>query len=71
VGYRREKGMIKKLDTEKAHIWWALGIIFGAIAKTFLPAFPFLEFSGVWTLGFLGVGGKRLMQKHEKFRSGD
>ncbi|GAH53301.1 unnamed protein product [marine sediment metagenome] len=62
--------MVKKLDTEKAHIWWALGIILGAIAKTFLDAFPFIEFASVWTFGFLGVGGKRLFEKHEKFRTG-
>ncbi|MCK4815521.1 hypothetical protein KA005_07110 [bacterium] len=63
--------MIKKINTEKAYVFWALGIILAAIATTFQPAFPFMEFAGVWTFGFLGVGGKRLMEKHEKFRPGE
>jgi len=58
---------IKKLNTEKAHLWWAIGVVFGAMAQTFLPEFPFIEFGGMWTVGFLGVGTKRLIQKHEKF----
>lgn len=63
--------MIKELNTEKAYVYWALGIVFASIAKTFFPAFPFLEFSGAWTLGFLGVGSKRTIEKHEKFRPGE
>lgn len=63
--------MIKKLNTEKAYVWWAIGIILAAIATTFKPAFPFIEFAGAWTLGFLGVGGKRAIEKHEKFRGGE
>ena len=63
--------MMKKINTEKAYVFWALGIILAAIATTFKPAFPFIEFAGVWTFGFLGVGGKRLMEKHEKFRPGE
>jgi len=63
--------MMKKIHTETAYVFWALGIILAAIAKTFQPAFPFMEFAGVWTFGFLGVGGKRLMEKHEKFRPGE
>ena len=63
--------MIKKINTEKAYVFWAIGIILAAIARTFQPSFPFMEFSGVWTFGFLGVGGKRLMEKHEKFRPGE
>jgi len=59
--------VVKKLNTEKAYVFWALGIVFGAIAKTFFSNFPFIEFSGVWTLGFLGVGAKRLMQKRTEF----
>ena len=63
--------MMKKINTEKAYVFWAIGIILAAIARTFQPAFPFMEFSGVWTFGFLGVGGKRLMEKHVKFRPGE
>jgi len=63
--------MMKKINTEKAYVFWAIGIILAAIARTFQPAFPFMEFSGVWTFGFFGVGGKRLMEKHEKFRPGE
>jgi len=63
--------MIKKLNTEKAYVFWALGIILGAVGKNFLDGFPYAEFAGFWTFGFLGVGGKRLMEKHEKFRPGE
>jgi len=61
---------IQKLNTEKAHLWWAIGIALGAIAQAFLPAFPYIEFGGMWTLGFLGVGAKRLTEKHSKFNGG-
>ena len=67
----RRKEMIKKLNTEKAYVYWAVGLILAAIAKTIFHAFPFIEFSGTWTLGFLGVGGKRAIEKHEKFRRGE
>jgi len=60
--------MIKKINTEKAYVFWALGIILGAIGKHFLEGLPYMEFAGFWTFGFLGIGGKRLMEKHEKFR---
>ena len=63
--------MVKKITTEKGYVFWALGIVFASIAKAFWPAYPFIEFAGVWTFGFLGVGGKRLMEKHVKFRPGE
>jgi len=63
--------MIKKLNTEKAYVFWALGIILASIIKAVVAEYPFIEFAGVWTFGFLGVGGKRLFEKHEKFRAGD
>ena len=58
---------VKKLNTEKAHLWWAIGIILGALIKAVLHAFPYWEFGSFWTLGFLGVGAKRLMERHERF----
>ena len=58
---------IKKLDTEKAYLWWAIGIALGAFIRAFLPNFPYWEFGSLWTFGFLGVGAKRLMEKHERF----
>lgn len=70
-GGKERGGMIKKLNTEKAYVFWAPGIILGAIGKHFLPGLPYVEFASFWTIGFLGIGGKRLIQKHEKFRSGD
>ena len=58
---------MKELKTEKAHLWWAIGIVLGALIKHFLKDFPYWEFGSFWTLGFLGVGAKRLLQRHEKF----
>ena len=58
---------IKKLNTEKAYLWWAIGIILGAVAVTIFPAFPYIEFAGTWTLGFLGVGAKQMIEKHVNF----
>ena len=66
-GEKEFAGLVKKLSTEKAYVFWALGVVFGAIAKTFFSGFPFIEFSGVWTVGFLGVGAKRLIQKRAEF----
>ena len=58
---------IKKLNTEKAHLWWAIGIILGTTAATIFVAFPYVEFVGTWTVGFLGVGAKRTIEKHGNF----
>lgn len=62
---------LKQVTTTKAHLWWAMGIVLGAVAKTLFEEFPYWEFGGFWTLGFLGVGTKRLMQKHRKFNNGE
>ena len=63
--------MGRTLSTEKAYLWWAIGIALGAVIKAFLKGFPYAEFGGLWTFGFLGVSAKRLIQKHEKFTNGD
>ncbi len=62
--------MIKKLDTETAYLWWAIGIVLATVAKVIFPAVPYVEFIGTWTVGFLGVGVKRTVEKLENFNGG-
>jgi len=59
--------VIKKLNTEKAYLFWAIGIILGTVGATIFPALPYVEFIGTWTVGFLGVGAKRTIEKLESF----
>ena len=55
------------IRTKHAYLWWALGIGVGYIWATFFINAPFVEFISVWTLGFLGISAKNLIQKKKEY----
>lgn len=61
--------MNRHLPTKQAHLFWAIGIVLGAIARNFLVGFPYEMFGTFWTVGFLGVGAKNLIEKKDGFNN--
>ena len=59
--------MNKHLPTKQAYLFWALGILLGAVGRNWLDGFPYEMFGTFWTFGFLGVSAKNLIEKRKEY----